>query len=83
MENKEEKNYFLVKKIAYFLMSMGMVAGIFFLLYIVLALVNVFVVVQPYIRLGLLVVFLVLSAVLTSRIMNSKNLANIYPIKND
>ena len=83
MENKEEKNYFLVKKIVYFLMSAGMTVGIYILLYILLALVNVFVVVHPYIKLGLLIVFLVLSAFLTSRIMNSKNMADIYPIKND
>ena len=73
MDQKDAKKELTGKKLTFFLESFSVYIIIYLALYFLMALVHSIVVIPPYVRLALMIVFLFVSGSLTERLMEDRS----------
>jgi len=69
MTPKEEKRITAFRKARYFLLALALYCAVYIVLYVILSFINFLYYINPYIRIAVLLLFFVLSAAISSRLL--------------
>ncbi len=81
MTPKEEKSLTFRLKAKYFLCVLSVYVGVYFVLYLILSFIHALIYLNPYFRMVMLLLFFVVSSVITNRIMKSETIRSFVEIQ--